>query len=497
MDLNRAYEILEINETASLSEIKQAYRDLASIWHPDRHLNNSRLAEKALQKMKEINAAYDFLSNWYAEIDRIKSRERYDEVIVTCQRCGVQNRIQNISGVTFKCGNCHCNLFDEQSFSDNSERILCGDGTCIGIILNGRCSVCGKTLEEGIKADEIKTKFHQNQCTKRQKKEKIEKVVKVVKYSIFIIVGLLFIAYNIYLDEQNNEHKKSKRTSSSQGNSEKISFFSEGSQSIRTYQVSKREFEIYKYNAIDIVKLQLDLSLLGYDVELIDGIIGPQTIEACNKFIKDFRVFSKINSIESLVDSLETHSDVSQVYSDWPSIVRNNLLENWVMKQHIKFRDQVISALKSNSSKYIIVVLRFYTFDIENPPEQTLPNDGVFWQDFEEGIAPLKILTRDKQQNHFIKIVDSRTRNEVLKAFLRGGHTIEFDVPLGTYIIKYAAGDKWYGERFLFGPYTAFGKADKVFEFKQVGYQVSGYSIELYLQPDGNLHTSTITAFQF
>jgi hypothetical protein len=225
--------------------------------------------------------------------------------------------------------------------------------------------------------------------------------------------------------------------------------------------------------------------------------LGPITIEACNKYIVDFSVFSEINSIKSFVDSLKTQSDVTEVYSEWPNIVRNNLLENWLMKQEADFRNQIIYALRSNSSKNIIIVLRFYTFDKEKPPEQILPHDGVYWQEFAVGIAPLEISTRDRQKNHFIKIVDSSTNNEVLKAFLRGGHTIEFDVPLGTYIIKYAVGDKWYGERFLFGPYTAFGKADKVLEFKQVGYQVSGYSLKLYLQPYGNLHTSALTAFEF
>ena len=35
MDLKICYKILEIQETASLSEIKQAYRDMIGIWHPD------------------------------------------------------------------------------------------------------------------------------------------------------------------------------------------------------------------------------------------------------------------------------------------------------------------------------------------------------------------------------------------------------------------------------------------------------------------------------
>ncbi|MBW2513744.1 MAG: DnaJ domain-containing protein [Deltaproteobacteria bacterium] len=42
MDLKNFYKILEIGQTASLAEIKQAYRDMIGTWHPDRHAQNPR-----------------------------------------------------------------------------------------------------------------------------------------------------------------------------------------------------------------------------------------------------------------------------------------------------------------------------------------------------------------------------------------------------------------------------------------------------------------------
>ncbi|MEO6861412.1 MAG: J domain-containing protein [Microcoleus sp.] len=60
-DINRCYEILEIEPGASLEEIKRAYRDLAFVWHPDRLANNDRLQQKAQQRLTEINHAYDEL----------------------------------------------------------------------------------------------------------------------------------------------------------------------------------------------------------------------------------------------------------------------------------------------------------------------------------------------------------------------------------------------------------------------------------------------------
>ena len=52
------YETLEINEKASADEIKKAYRKLARKYHPD--VNKDPKAE---EKFKEINAAYEVLSD--------------------------------------------------------------------------------------------------------------------------------------------------------------------------------------------------------------------------------------------------------------------------------------------------------------------------------------------------------------------------------------------------------------------------------------------------
>ncbi len=69
MNIQQCFELLEINQDATISEIKQAYRDLIRVWHPDRFSNNVRLRDKAGEKVKEYNAAYErllsFLSSEY------------------------------------------------------------------------------------------------------------------------------------------------------------------------------------------------------------------------------------------------------------------------------------------------------------------------------------------------------------------------------------------------------------------------------------------------
>jgi DnaJ-domain-containing protein 1 len=65
------YEVLEIPQTSSQQGIREAYRILAMQWHPDRNIDNVKVATA---KIKQINAAYDVLSN---EV----SRARYDSML--------------------------------------------------------------------------------------------------------------------------------------------------------------------------------------------------------------------------------------------------------------------------------------------------------------------------------------------------------------------------------------------------------------------------------
>lgn len=60
-NLNHYYKVLELEPGASLEEVKQAYRDLAFVWHPDRYAHNSRLQRKAQQRLTELNNAYEQL----------------------------------------------------------------------------------------------------------------------------------------------------------------------------------------------------------------------------------------------------------------------------------------------------------------------------------------------------------------------------------------------------------------------------------------------------
>lgn len=130
-------------------------------------------------------------------------------------------------------------------------------------------------------------------------------------------------------------------------------------------------------------------------------------------------------------------------------------------------------------------------------PAQPLPANGAFEMFVSaERVAPFEIRT-DRGANYLVKLVSVYNKTPVMAIFIRAGNTVTVDVPLGTYELRYATGETWYGYDHLFGPDTVCSKADEQLEFKQIGYQVSGYTVTLYEVPHGNLHTTRISPQEF
>jgi DnaJ-class molecular chaperone len=67
MNIQQCYKVLEIDAHASNEEIKQAYKDIVNVWHPDRFAKNPRLKRKAETRIKEINEAYQTLSSYRSQ----------------------------------------------------------------------------------------------------------------------------------------------------------------------------------------------------------------------------------------------------------------------------------------------------------------------------------------------------------------------------------------------------------------------------------------------
>lgn len=99
-------------------------------------------------------------------------------------------------------------------------------------------------------------------------------------------------------------------------------------------------------------------------------------------------------------------------------------------------------------------------------PEQSAPKHGAtIVAPGYETKAPFEIKTKEGN-NYFVKLTDLATGKEALTVFVHGGKPLKIEAPLGNFSIKYATGPQWYGYEHLFGPDTAYAKAQGEFVFK-------------------------------
>lgn len=104
------YDILGVTKVASQDDIKQAFRRLVLIWHPD--VRSSAERELATEKMEEINAAY-------ATLSQPTRRKEYDRSMGIF-RCSVHHKTLAVE---------HCSV--------------CGLGICGECLLwNGKALFC-------------------------------------------------------------------------------------------------------------------------------------------------------------------------------------------------------------------------------------------------------------------------------------------------------------------------------------------------------------------
>jgi hypothetical protein len=111
--------------------------------------------------------------------------------------------------------------------------------------------------------------------------------------------------------------------------------------------------------------------------------------------------------------------------------------------------------------------------------------------------APLTMATRDPRHGFYVKLVRSDSTLPVVEYFIRPGEVLKDLAPTGDYELRYAAGETWYGPQHLFGPNAAYSKAGSKFHFRETQDGFEGYTIELFLQPNGNLRTQKISPTEF
>jgi hypothetical protein len=130
-----------------------------------------------------------------------------------------------------------------------------------------------------------------------------------------------------------------------------------------------------------------------------------------------------------------------------------------------------------------------------NLRELKLPETGggYTYFDDEELAGGFLVRTKPGRNHYWIKLEDFFTEETKAEFFIRGGDSFGIEVPTGSYRMKMASGQKWFGVKHRFGAMTEYSKADDLFPIEYG----DKWTVDLIPQRNGNLEDTPISADEF
>jgi DnaJ domain len=126
------------------------------------------------------------------------------------------------------------------------------------------------------------------------------------------------------------------------------------------------------------------------------------------------------------------------------------------------------------------------------PKSIPLPANGFITRYVKaDPVAPFKIITQSGA-HYLIRLENWNTGTKIIEVFVRDGEQVNIKIPLGRYRMKYVSGSEWYGSKLLFGSQTQYFEASQQLHFQQKGNALMGHTVELIMQRNGNLDTRAI-----
>lgn len=486
--MKKYYQLLEIDINATTEDVNRAYRDLVMIWHPDKvNIKNPRLREKAEEKMKQLNEARNIL------LAHIKSK--YDE-----RKRFEKERFEKEKAERESAAREQADRERVERERDRTERV---------------------NKEQTIVKQRVDKKGKRN--VKEYPMYQTPKPVGsgwpagcLITVLIFSSIILVFSSITWLVNSVNRQEDRkpnslnSGQSSGPESENKKLvedpkepREKNEKSEEIaKQFNNTENEYSIRNWsdlNKSDIISLQENLANLNYYNESIDGKIGPNTINGSKSFCKEFLTPREYNA-DQLLELIEFHGLLAKRIKNWKNVFLSGTFRNWIEQFAEEDKLKIKNIFNSGNVDKIERVINSFEFYINKPPPLARPKTSVlhvFNAKKSQLIAPLKIITKDHGHDFYLKISNIDKPNQSVIIFIESGQQINTNVPLGRFNLKYASGSVWFGEKYFFGNETAFNEADEIFEFRQIGNSVSGYTIELYLQQDGNLSTPNISKWDF
>lgn len=186
--------------------------------------------------------------------------------------------------------------------------------------------------------------------------------------------------------------------------------------------------------------------------------------------LKEFKQTWKINQNKNLIWVIPWVLGLLMILAISKEIHKHNLKDTNIIAPASTTEESIFEPLQAIQSPATSIISSSYTS--------------------ESATCPFTMIADNK--NYYIKLCDTMREDQTIaKFFVRAGEKLSIKIPAGNYKLKYGAGEEWYGEEELFGPFNQYGESE-VIQFIDNGYSSSGHTVSFYQTVNGNFHTNNI-----
>jgi DnaJ domain len=432
-DIKGYYRTLGVSPDASASEIKTAYRQKAMELHPDRNIG-----ENTTDQFQKLQQAYETLSN-------DTKREIYDA------DCAISQE----------------NLDNDYNAQYNISPVYCESCECI----TGQPRFRVYYYVFGIIYFSHKKPVHRIYCSKCELKEGVKATLFTAIFGWWSIWSFFWTIHALYTHLFGSRFYLQNALLQSQ-------------QTFYFIQINKTDYaEAAARSALNLISKIINER----------GKISADEMERIKNLKSTFENYLKNCASKDAPHTFKSVDNVKNKARMAQAIIIASIIFGvyfFINLNALNHQKREIARLESNgfSSAQALSIVKEGEIALTQY-EKKLPRSGVYKKNVfvnSSYSAPFQI-TNNLVNNVLLKLVKVGDTAEAISIFVRAGEMVKVEIPFGTYIVKYASGNKWYGDIIRFGPDTQYGEFSELFEFKQDGDQAVGNQIRLTKMRDGNL----------
>jgi curved DNA-binding protein CbpA len=342
--MKKYFEILELDMSATIEAVEQAYKELTEAWRPESYQNLPRFKRKAEIKLQEVNDAYERVRSYLL----VKQTGEAQKVFMGLAEPSPESEPEALTAEV-----------SQRSQNSPSARRKTWKWGLIAVV------AVLSALSFYLISNRQKPQGPEIQTTSGEK----EKRLKANRPA----------AASVSADQLKNESKLN--PAGKPGTENGSDSFKAASQDNALHKRSSNGIRLtqealsrYNRNPLRVKKIQNGLITIGYNPGPIDGVIGPQTTGALNRFAEDHDHAIEAGSLLALdfAEAVVVFAEIAGSHPDWSRIVGSEDFARWLDRQTDVPTDRNHQIKKSATARQVIEILNLYKSNKVKPDAKPL-----------------------------------------------------------------------------------------------------------------------------